>query len=752
MLFEALLGWTAVFWLPVSPACVEAQLGGAPSADHLQPSSASAPDVDERAPTDSAAFAALAELYVQQKRWPEAIEAANKAIAAGLHDAPVFLAKGRAHAALDELPEAESALLEAARLDKRSPEALLLLANAAARHGRRVECEQIYRRILEEVDERCVVAREKLFLLLLNANRLEDAKACLARFSELGISGPATGRSQAMLDLVTDADTDGEGRLAAYQGKLQQLITDYPGDCESRIAMAMSCLAAKDYDRAMLLTRQVLGLDPDNGRARELKALLEAEQLQYDEAKATVRGLLEDYPRDPGYKRSLLELALNSADDETALAVLRDLIQRADSEEHRGSLKLQLIEVLTSAGRHDEAVAEAERWQRESPGDLRRRDACRIAMNKAGRQEDARRLVAGWLADNPPRSLMRSRYIAQLQQTGRNVDAQQQLLDWLAATPDDVELNQQLIALFWLMGQYDGAIEVARTGAELPEYKAVYEELLARSLLMAKRFDEAAAYYRDKAALSQTTAACRELMMVLVQAGRLEEAEHAANRLLQPELARKEAGHPYDPFVVLEMRESLANLYQLMGRQEQAVQQLEEVYAIAPADPRINNDLGYTWADAGLHLEKAERMIRLAVKENPRQAAYLDSLGWVFYKQERFDDAIRFLRLARRFAAAEDPAIFDHLGDALYRSGKIDEAEHCWQKAHDLVARESAAAPDPQDAEIRERASRKLDQLRDHQPVETALVGERPAAATQPISSPAEPASQAASTRPDDDR
>ena len=62
----------------------------------------------------------------------------------------------------------------------------------------------------------------------------------------------------------------------------------------------------------------------------------------------------------------------------------------------------------------------------------------------------------------------------------------------------------------------------------------------------------------------------------------------------------------------------LSFCYQELEEFEAATNALEEILKDNPLDIELSNDLGYTWADAGKHLDRAEKMIRLAVGDRPR--------------------------------------------------------------------------------------------------------------------------------------
>jgi len=75
-------------------------------------------------------------------------------------------------------------------------------------------------------------------------------------------------------------------------------------------------------------------------------------------------------------------------------------------------------------------------------------------------------------------------------------------------------------------------------------------------------------------------------------------------------------------------------------------------------------------------------MIRKALGIEPDNGAYIDSLGWLYFKQGRFQEAIK--ELERASILFKDPVIFDHLGDAYLKTGDTEKAKANWQKSLDL--------------------------------------------------------------------
>ena len=101
---------------------------------------------------------------------------------------------------------------------------------------------------------------------------------------------------------------------------------------------------------------------------------------------------------------------------------------------------------------------------------------------------------------------------------------------------------------------------------------------------------------------------------------------------------------------------------------------------LSPRQPLVLNYLGYTWIDYGINIKKAENFIREAIKLRPKDGYFIDSLGWAYYRQGKYDLAVLELEKAVGLIP-NDPVINDHLGDALFRAGYYNEAKYQWNRA-----------------------------------------------------------------------
>ena len=122
-----------------------------------------------------------------------------------------------------------------------------------------------------------------------------------------------------------------------------------------------------------------------------------------------------------------------------------------------------------------------------------------------------------------------------------------------------------------------------------------------------------------------------------------------------------------------------------------------EAIEVSGGNPFVLNYLGYSLADKGLRLKEAESLILQALEKEPDNGAIIDSLGWVYYRQNRFAEAVPVLERALRLEPT-DPVVVDHLGDAYWAVGRERDAEFQWRRTLSLEP----------DEDIRLRVEKKL--------------------------------------------
>jgi Flp pilus assembly protein TadD len=120
------------------------------------------------------------------------------------------------------------------------------------------------------------------------------------------------------------------------------------------------------------------------------------------------------------------------------------------------------------------------------------------------------------------------------------------------------------------------------------------------------------------------------------------------------------------------------------------------------------NYLGYMLADKGKQLPEALKLIRKAVELEPMNGAYLDSLGWVYFKMGEYELAEENLRQAVE-RDQTDPTVHDHLGELYEKTGRFRLATAQWELS---LAQFAKSAPvDVEQAEVA-KVQKKLESAR----------------------------------------
>ncbi len=120
-----------------------------------------------------------------------------------------------------------------------------------------------------------------------------------------------------------------------------------------------------------------------------------------------------------------------------------------------------------------------------------------------------------------------------------------------------------------------------------------------------------------------------------------------------------------------------AMLAERIDRLDEAEKRLRRVIALQPKRAHAYNALGYSFADRNINLDEARTLIEMAHELAPDDAAILDSMGWIAFRQGRLADAESFLKQA--FDKFQDGEIAAHLGEVLWSLGRKDEARTVWQ-------------------------------------------------------------------------
>jgi tetratricopeptide (TPR) repeat protein len=148
--------------------------------------------------------------------------------------------------------------------------------------------------------------------------------------------------------------------------------------------------------------------------------------------------------------------------------------------------------------------------------------------------------------------------------------------------------------------------------------------------------------------------------------------------------------------------------YERQKKYDEAEAEFRKVLAAEPQSAVTLNYLGYMNADRGVRLDESLNYIKQAVSLEPGNGAYLDSLGWAYFRLGKYDLAEENLNKASQHMGS-DPSVQEHLGDLYQKTGRLKLAAAHWERALEEWTKTVAAEVD---TDAQAKVQQKLDAAR----------------------------------------
>jgi len=671
----------------------------------------------DRAPDFMPARVELAELLLGEYRWQEAIELLGALAEGDSRDARVERLLGLACSGLDDDENAVFHLQAAVSLNREDARALKALGELYERTGRPLQAIRRFE-AAAEINPLDAETCEALFNLYLTAAKdREQARAQLDALRRMAASPHRIARCEAWLE-VREHGPDYE----RFRSRLTAAMDREGPDARSLAFVGISLSAEGRYPESLEALRRAAELAPDDTDIQVNLADAHRLALDFGRSAQVLRDLLRRHPNRHPWRLMLHDVLVTDQRFDAALALAREQLARDDLDDQtRLQYREAVSETLLVARRYDELIDTLLGWRADAPEDADVRRMLASAYVAADRPGDALSLVREWRREAPGNVFLRELHTQLLVELGRGEQAARLILELLENDPDNDDLQLLLVDTLSDMGRHEDAIELATNCLVATRRQIEYQMRMIAVYDAADRPDDAVRSLAELihqqgmgvpgTASLDVGALRRALAVNLINAGRHADAEARLARWIEQ---ATDSGETFEYLRVL----SFCQLEQ--GQRVQATETLEQAYALRPLDAWVNNDLAYNWVDQGVHLEPAERMLRYAVAREPRNHAYLDSLGWALYKKGEIAEAVEWLTRATRFAEVADPVILDHLADALWRAGRREEAVENWRRAVRVATErleDESGAARAEDSAVLEGARGKLDRVeRDEAP------------------------------------
>ncbi|HUA23324.1 MAG TPA: tetratricopeptide repeat protein, partial [Steroidobacteraceae bacterium] len=440
-----------------------------------------------------------------------------------------------------------------------------------------------------------------------------------------------------------------------------------PSAVEARDDLAGLRLRQHDTSGAESLIAQVLSRDPNDDDSLRMRAGLELARGDATSAVEDLRVVLRDAPDSIADLRMLAAAQAANHDTDLAQQTLRQAMQDAPGNP---APALDLIALLGQAGERDQARQLAESLARQHPQDLLVLTAAfRLELGaRSLKQAQATAAAARAAAPKNPIGYYFSGLVADA--SGDSAAAIRDLQQAITLGPSAREPLEALTRLYARQGKTALALQELASVAQSQPKDPVPPALSGEIEFALKRLPAAAQSFTTAIALDPSwMAAYRGLAHVEVAQ---KDADGAIRTL---EDARGKVKPPEAPDV------ELATLYEGLGRESDAVAAYQQALKDNPSSDDAANELALLLVSTRSDQASLNEALSIAQRfDNSSNPYYVDTLGWVQYKQGNVTRALSTLGQAVNLAPGV-PELRYHLAMAELKSGQTVVARDNLQKA-----------------------------------------------------------------------
>jgi tetratricopeptide (TPR) repeat protein len=454
----------------------------------------------------------------------------------------------------------------------------------------------------------------------------------------------------------------------------------------------------------------ILATIPDADRTARLYSALGLtyeQQKDYKKAIDAYRKAVELDEDNLDALRGLAQNLMNDGQNDAAIEQYRNVV-KADPQD--AQTYLRIAELYRRSGKFDLAMDSLKKAQSYSQDSVEVPYSMAVIYQAQGRYDDAIQLLQGLVKKNekadgnyaPGERNNRSLFLQRLgnlyRETGKYKLATDTFRQMLTLGDDSVPRGyQELLDTYREARMWQQATDVAREAVEKVPADRNLKMALAAQLADTGQSDTA---LNDLKSLLKGNADDREVYISLAQVTlrlkRFKESEEYISKAAN--LSDKQDEKEFVYFV-------WGSIYERQKKYDEAEQMFKKVLQTDKQSAQTLNYLGYMLADRGVRLPEALGYIKKAVELEPQNYAYLDSLGWAYFKMGDYDLAEANLRHASE-RTNSDPTVHDHLGELYAKTGRLKLAATHWERAIQEWNRSVPAEVDQADFQ---RVTRKLE-------------------------------------------
>jgi len=432
-------------------------------------------------------------------------------------------------------------------------------------------------------------------------------------------------------------------------------------------------LQQNDYKNAIHTLDRLETAEGKNEKISAAKAQMYAESGDDKGAYREISALAEQYPNDLNYQVLKGDFLMQKGKYKDALAIYEQVLKE---EPENNSARLSMLNYYKIS----ENQEQYDIWQRRILRSKKTDTTTKLTLLREAVMENAKEggdstKVINLFKDvlqeeqtTPDMLILYSLYLSSVK-APRDTIAQA-LQEVLKVDRESSAARIQLIQYAWEDKDYDKIIEIARPATEYDSENMAFYYYMGLGYYLKNDLDNALKTFRQGVSVINQQS---------------------------------------DPALVADYYSIMGDILQAKGDSKGAFAAYDSCLVWKDDNIGCMNNYAYYLSVEGQQLDKAEQMSFRTIKEEPKNATYLDTYAWILFKQKRYAEAKTYIEQAMENDTTHSSEVIGHAGDIYANNGDIDKAVEMWQKALEQSDKEAKDEDNRKSEEERMKARNLLE-------------------------------------------
>lgn len=461
---------------------------------------------------------------------------------------------------------------------------------------------------------------------------------------------------------------------------------------------------------ALFFAKSAATLDPKNEWYQLLLANTYEKSGKFSEAISIYEQLYKQHPE-------RVDFLFNASDAYLMQGKLGEAIKLYDRIEEKIGVNRDMIQqkqrLYLKMGKVNEAAAELEKLIASEPGNLDNYSLLVELWQVNNQPEKARETIKRMQAIDPENPSVALALAEQYRSEGNRAASFEQLKKAFASPQLASEIKIRILTSYLPLVEtspemMDQSLELSKLLSQTHPAEANPQSVYADFLNMNKQYNEARTYYRASLSIDKKNLQAWQQLLIIESELRdytamEQEAEEALGLFPDQSVLYLFSGiariqnKNYDAAArtllsgsklvvdndqqLMEFYSNLGDVYDKLKKFQESDKYYQKALDIDGSNVYVLNNWSYYLSLRNEQLEKAAEMSKRSNELSPANPSFLDTYGWILYKQAKYSEALTWLEKALNSGGQDNGTILEHYGDTLFRMGKTNEAIDYWMKA-----------------------------------------------------------------------